>query len=98
MCRSGASARAIQRGEAGRRKRTPARGSVPVPWVGFRSVLIPLDERISGSFVSFKGARRGTAMCDKCTELDGKIEDYERIAASIPTSLRLIESKNWWNS
>jgi hypothetical protein len=36
-----------------------------------------------------KGARHGTAMCDKCTELDGKIEHYERIAASISDQLTI---------
>ena len=51
--------------------------------MGFRAVLIPLDEQISGSFVSSEGPECGTAMCDKCQELDKKIEQYERIAASI---------------
>jgi hypothetical protein len=54
-----------------------------VPWVGFRAVLIPLDEQISWSFVSSEGHECGTAMCDKCQELDKKIKQYERIAASI---------------
>jgi hypothetical protein len=54
-----------------------------VPWVGFRAVLIRLDEQISWSFVSSEGHECGTAMCDKCQELDKKIKQYERIAASI---------------
>jgi hypothetical protein len=36
-------------------------------------------------------------MCDKCIELDGKIEHYERIAGSISDQLTMIGSKNWWS-
>jgi hypothetical protein len=36
-----------------------------------------------GSFVSSEGYQCGTAMCDNCQQLAKKIEQYERIAASI---------------
>jgi hypothetical protein len=36
-------------------------------------------------------------MCEKCKELDNKIEHYERIRASIGDQLRLIESRSCWS-
>jgi hypothetical protein len=34
-------------------------------------------------------ANAESEMCDKCIELDGKIEHYERVAASIPDQLTI---------
>jgi hypothetical protein len=63
----------------------------PVSQVEFGSVLISENEQIQSPAVLHTAANDGChlranaepGMCDKCVELDGKIEHYRRIASSI---------------
>jgi hypothetical protein len=57
--------------------------------LNLEAVLIPLDEQIGGSFISSWGHECGTAMCEKCAEIDKRIEHYERIVASINDQLTI---------